>query len=52
MEYIVFVYISQLIKYSRTCRSYNDLTVAANKEAAEPRVASGKVEVITFRSPP
>jgi hypothetical protein len=49
------VYIFQLIRYSRTCGSYRDVHVAANKEATEPRVPFGKVEVITlkmFWSPP
>jgi hypothetical protein len=35
------VYISQLIRYSRACGSYQDFLdkrVAANKEATEPRV--------------
>jgi hypothetical protein len=51
------VYISQMIWYSRACCSYQDpwYRVAANKEATEPRVPFGKVEVITskiLRSPP
>jgi len=31
------VYISQLIRYSRACGSYQDF-IAANKEATEPKV--------------
>jgi hypothetical protein len=52
------VYISQMIRYSRACGSYQDFFdkgFAANKEANEPRVPFGKVEVITskiLRSPP
>jgi hypothetical protein len=52
------VCISQLIRYSRACGSYHDFvdkSVAANKEATEPRVPSDEVEVITskvLRSPP
>ena len=52
------VYLSQMIRYSRACGSYQDFLdrgVAANKEATEPRVPFGKVEVITsesLRSPP
>ena len=35
------VYISKLMRYSRTCGSYHDLldkSVAANKEATEPMI--------------
>jgi hypothetical protein len=52
------VYLSQMIRYSRACGSYQDFLdrgVAANKEATEPMVPFGKVEVITsesLRSPP
>ena len=52
------VYISQMIRYSRACASYQDfldMGVAANKETTEPRVPFGKIEVITskiLRSPP
>jgi hypothetical protein len=52
------VYLSQMIRYSRACGSYQDFLdrgVAANKKAIEPRVPFGKVEVITsksLRSPP
>jgi len=37
------VYISQLIRYSRACVSYQDFLerVADNKEATEPRVPIG-----------
>ena len=51
-------YISQMIRYSRACGSYQDFLdrgVTSNKEATEPRVPFGKVEVITskgLRSPP
>jgi hypothetical protein len=39
-------YISQMIRYSRACGSYQDF-FDANKEANEPRVPFSKVEVIT-----
>ena len=51
------VYISQMIRYSRACGSYQDFLyrgLLANEEATEPRVHFGKVEVITskmLRSP-
>ena len=40
--------ISQMIRYSRACGSYQDFIkrVDANKEATVPRVPFGKVEVI------
>ena len=39
------VYISQLIRYSRACGSYQDfLDRAANKEATEPRVPLVKLK--------
>ena len=52
------LYISQLIRYSRTCGSYQDflnIGVDVNKEATEPRVPLDYIEVITskvLRSPP
>jgi hypothetical protein len=53
-------YISQMIRYSRACGSYQDfldrgLLLTSYKEATEPRVPFGKVEVITsniLQSPP
>jgi hypothetical protein len=47
------VYISQLTRYSKACGSYQnflDKIAAINKEATEPRVPLGQVEVITFES--
>jgi hypothetical protein len=52
--------ISQMIRYSRACGSYQDfldrgLLLTSYKEATEPRVPFGKVEVITWnilQSPP
>ena len=41
------VYISQMIRYSRAYGSYQDFL--DNKEATEPRVPFGKVEVITSK---
>ena len=47
-----------MIRYSGACGSYNDFLdkrIDAKKEATEPSVPSGKVEVITskvLRSPP
>ena len=44
-------YISQLLRYSRACGSYQNFLerVAANKEATESRVPLGKVEAITSK---
>ena len=51
------VYISQMIRYSRVCGSYQDFIDRGLllTKATEPRVPFGKVEVITskiLRSPP
>jgi hypothetical protein len=46
------VYISQLIRYSRACGSYQDSLdkrFAANKEPTGPKVLIGKVEVIASK---
>jgi hypothetical protein len=46
------VHVSQLTPYHKACGSchYFFYSVAANKEATEPRIHSGQVEAITWKS--
>jgi hypothetical protein len=51
----LFVVVSGLFEWKRICAGFYRLLIFANKEATEPRVPFGKVEVITsklLRSPP